>query len=174
MATMTVAQSRNRIELAFAKEVDACLLASSERTYSEFARDLRGIERKYVLALHDDPPHALEIRRRVAELTLDAAVLRNCSIRLCKEKLKRNLRLGFTDKWREVHSRLMYAEALLSRQKYKAAMRLTEELLNVISQVEKKGSKYDKKQAKTYKAWISRIRAGASVDTRSRTARISN
>jgi hypothetical protein len=68
----------------------------------------------------------------------------------------------------------MYAEALLSRQKYKAAMRLTEELLNVISQVEKKGSKYDKKQAKTYKAWISRIRAGASVDTRSRTARISN
>jgi hypothetical protein len=156
---MTFALDRNRLGLAFAKEIEACWSASFQGTYSDFARDLRRIERKYVVALKNEPPYALEVRRRAAEYMLQSAIAHKCTIRLCSEKLKRNLQLGFTDRWREVHFRLMYAEALLMRGNSRTAIRMVGEVINVIGELEKEGRKYDKRQAEVYRTWVSRIEA---------------
>jgi hypothetical protein len=157
-------RNQTRLENVFAREIETLWIASIEGTFREFARNLRGLERKYVAAVEHDPIFVLEIKRRVAEYMLEASISRGCAPRLCREKLKENLRLGFTDRWREVYFRLQYAEAFRLRGSSKLAMRMVGEVSNLIGGVERKGPKYDKSQAKIYRAWAARIEA-AIVET---------
>ena len=150
-------RSQSRLVRAFTKEIESRLWNSPKGTFGEFARDLRRIERKYVVALEDNSALALEIRRRVAEYLLQSSVAHGCALRLCKEKLKRNLQLGFTDGWREVHFRTMFAEALVQRGGLRAGKRMLAEARNLTSELEKKGAKENKSQAETYRTWMSRL-----------------
>src|SRR6185437_10977209 len=128
-------------------------------TFREFARRLRAIEHKYLPAINNDAVFALELRRRVAENMLEASIVHKCSLRFCMKKLNENFSLGFSNRWREVHFRLRYAEAFLVRGSSRTAMRMACEADNLISDLTRTNGRYGKMQAETYRTWVARIQA---------------
>lgn len=160
---MRYTRNQYRLERAFAIEVESKWLESLKGTFSEAVRDLRRIERKYVVALGDNPALALEIRRRVAEHLLKLALFHKCPIRACAYRLKANLDLGFSDSWREVHFRILYAEALLSRGSSIAGTRMLRKARGLIRGLEKKGGRYNKSEAETHGAWIRRVESAGGA-----------
>ena len=165
---MKLTGDQTRHARAFAREVDALWMGALNGTFREFARRLRAMERKYLAALKNDAVSTLEVRRRVAENILEASIFHKCTLRFCMEKLNENFRLGFSNRWREVHFRLRYAEASLLRGSSKTAIRMVCEVADLISDLERTNRKYDKMQAETYRVWVARI--DAAIEERGRRA----
>ena len=162
---MKYTRGQSRLERAFAIEVESKWSESFKGTFSEAARGLRLIEHKYVVALADNPALVLEIKRRVAEHLLKLSLSHRCPVRVCREKLKANIRLGFSDSWREVHFRILYAQELLLRGSRIAGSRMLAKIDSLICGLEKRGGKYNKIEAETHRAWVRRIKSQVGEKT---------
>lgn len=102
-------------ERKFARALDAEIVKSRDADFRTVTRRLRNLERSYLVALPSNSAAALEIRRRIAEQLFEQALAHNCSRMVCRVKLAKLRKLGFTNIERKAHFYLLEGRALLSR-----------------------------------------------------------
>jgi hypothetical protein len=110
--------SRNKsvcFERKFARALDAEIAESRNRDFRTVARRLQNLERSYLVALPGNSAAALEIRRRIAEQMFEQALSHNCSRMVCRVRLAKLSKLGFTNLERKAHFYLLEGRALLSQ-----------------------------------------------------------
>jgi hypothetical protein len=108
---------------AFANSLALETTRASTISYTEFARNLRRLEKEYVGQLERYPRFALELKRRIAEKLLEQAILHGCDMSVCRARLSAAARLGFTDVEQSAHYRLLYAKGAFARGHKRVAYR---------------------------------------------------
>jgi hypothetical protein len=82
---------------------------------------------------------ALELRRRIAEQVYQHALLHGSSPAVCRAKLKRLSKLGFTDVERKAHFYLLHARAAVSRGEIHLARRTATAMMRELENAPKIG-----------------------------------
>ena len=109
----------------FMRAHDREIVKSGKISYDESLRNLQMLEAFFVNALKEKPKDALEIKRRIAESRLDLALRKNCSVAVCRARLKALSHLGFTSLERKALFHLIYARGALARGHNRAAKRVS-------------------------------------------------
>jgi hypothetical protein len=113
----------------FAHEFGWAIVRLAKVPHRHAVRDLKGIERVYLKKLTGHPDCALEVRRRVAEQLLDLALVHDCRLSICRERLRRNAELGWSTFDRQFHFHLLYARGVLARGHVRTAEKVASCLL---------------------------------------------
>jgi hypothetical protein len=108
------------VEYEFGKALDWQVAKAGSVTYRTVTARLRGLERSF-LKRAGSKFVAREMKRRVAEQTLEQAIFHNCSLAICRGRLRALEQLGFTDIERKGHCCLLYARGALARGHKRAA-----------------------------------------------------
>jgi len=102
------------VEREFAKALDWEVAKAGSVTYRTVTARLRGLERSF-LKRAGSKFVAREMKRRVAEQTLEQAIFHNCSLAICRGRLRALEQLGFTNIERKGYCCLLYARGALAR-----------------------------------------------------------
>jgi hypothetical protein len=113
----------------FAHEFEWTIVRSAKIPYTQAVRNLKRIERVYLQKLAGNPDWVLEVRRRVAEQLLDLALVHGCRLSICRERLRRSSKLGWSIFDRKFHFHLLYARGMLARGHIRTAERIASCLL---------------------------------------------
>lgn len=113
------------VERAFAKALGWEAASAASVSYKEVVVRHRRLERHYLKQAAGNRRLCREIRRRVAEQLLEQAIFHGCGLKLCRERLRRVSRLGFTNVERKAHYYLLYAKGAFARGHKRVAHRTT-------------------------------------------------
>lgn len=108
------------VEREFATALGWEVAKAGSVTYRSASARLRGLERHFLRRVGSKFA-AREMKRRIAEQILQQAVFHDCSLAVCRKRLKALEQLGFTNIERKGHCYLVYARGALARGHKRAA-----------------------------------------------------
>ena len=114
---------RARIERNFARALASEVAKIGCLSHRAASARLRRLQHHYLPMLPAKSTDALELRRRIAEQVYQYALLHGSSPAVCRAKLKRLSKLGFTDVERKAHFYLLHAVPPLPAEKFVFARR---------------------------------------------------
>lgn len=114
----------------FARAVDWETIRAATISQTEIENNLRNLEGYYVNLLEKHPKFALEVRRRIAEMLFEQAVLRQNSLSACRARLNAASRLGYTNIERKAHCHMLYAMYASARRNERVAIKIATAIAN--------------------------------------------
>jgi len=149
----------------FARALSNEVINSEMKSHAHFARDLRDLEKHYLMRLESSPKICLEIRRRVSERLLDHAILVQCKQSVCRARLKAASAVGFSDLVQKTTYSILYAKWAFAQGHKRVARRVTDEVIGELERSLKKKSSTTLRQclafAKRFEGFMRRAAEGA-------------
>jgi hypothetical protein len=115
---------------AFAKAMDATWLSTRESDFATLVREYKRLEAEHLARIADYEFHAREIKRRIAEIVLQAAIDRQQPFETCTQLWNDLLRLGFSDIDRTCTMTWYYAECCRRNKQTEIGIQLLEPLID--------------------------------------------
>src|SRR5262249_38204434 len=130
---------------------EAILARVGSMTFADIVRALRRTEAEFIERAGANKEIAREIRRRAAECTLIAAILKDCPFQVCKRAFQAVHRLSFTDLEIKTSIYVVYARACSWKGHWGEGIRLLEGIAKEFEDL------VDRNRSPTYKKAATRL-----------------
>lgn len=118
----------------FASAVDSVFVSLQKMSYRKALRTLRLIEASFIVKLPSRSKSRRELRRRIAELSLEQALTHGCDLRECRTKLTYLEILGWSTVDKKLFTLLLYARGMVVRRHFLVARAVTQQGISASKQ----------------------------------------
>jgi hypothetical protein len=159
-------KSRESTSREFAHSLSREVIDSETKSHALFARELRNLEKHYLMRLDSSPELCLEVRRRISVRLLDHAILVRCKQSVCRARMNAANALGYADLGQKTTYSILYAKWAFAQGNKRVARRVATEVIDELEKSLKKRNSTPLRQclafAKRFEGFISRAAEGVS------------